>query len=58
MLAISEKDTIKIKIHTPVYNKKDTVKIFYRNFSKNPTRLNRNKIAISLGNEEITAAPV
>ena len=27
-LIISEKDTIKIKIHTPIYNKKDTVKIF------------------------------
>jgi RNA-binding protein len=27
-LAISEKDTVKIKIHTPIYNKKDTLKIF------------------------------
>ena len=27
-LIISEKDTIKIKIHTPIYNKKDTLKIF------------------------------
>ena len=27
-LSVSEKDTIKIKIHTPIYNKKDTVKIF------------------------------
>ena len=27
-LIISEKDTIKVKIHTPIYNKKDTVKIF------------------------------
>lgn len=27
-LAFKEKDTIKIKIHTPIYNKKDTVKIF------------------------------
>ena len=27
-LAIREKDTIKIKIHSPIYNKKDTVKIF------------------------------
>jgi RNA-binding protein len=27
-LVISEKDTIKIKIHTPIYNKKDTKKIF------------------------------
>ena len=27
-LIVSERDTIKIKIHTPIYNKKDTVKIF------------------------------
>ena len=27
-LAIKEKDTIKLKIHTPIYNKKNTVKIF------------------------------
>ena len=27
-LAVSEKGTIKLKIHTPIYNKKDTVKIF------------------------------
>ena len=27
-LVIREKDTIKLKIHTPVYNKKDTVKSF------------------------------
>ena len=27
-LRVREKDTIKIKIHTPIYNKKDTVKIF------------------------------
>ena len=27
-LIISEKGTIKVKIHTPIYNKKDTVKIF------------------------------
>lgn len=27
-LVISEKDTIKIKIHVPIYNKKDTVKSF------------------------------
>ena len=27
-LVVSEKDTIKIKIHTPIYNKKDTVKTF------------------------------
>jgi len=27
-MVFTEKDTIKIKIHTPIYNKKDTVKIF------------------------------
>ncbi len=27
-LAFGEKDTIKLKIHTPIYNKKDTIKIF------------------------------
>ena len=27
-LVIREKDTIKLKIHTPIYNKKDTVKLF------------------------------
>jgi len=27
-LIVSEKETIKIKIHTPIYNKKDTIKIF------------------------------
>ena len=27
-LVIREKDTIKLKIHTPIYNKKDTVKTF------------------------------
>ena len=27
-LVFTEKDTIKIKIHTPIYNKKNTVKIF------------------------------
>jgi len=27
-LVVSEKDTVKIKIHTPIYNKKDTVRIF------------------------------
>ena len=32
-LIISEKETIKLKIHTPIYNKKDTVKIFTENFS-------------------------
>ena len=27
-LVVSEKDTVKIKIHTPIYNKKDTIKTF------------------------------
>lgn len=27
-LMVSEKETIKLKIHTPIYNKKDTLKIF------------------------------
>lgn len=27
-ITVSEKDTIKLKIHTPIYNKKDTIKIF------------------------------
>jgi hypothetical protein len=27
-LIVSENDTIKIKIYTPIYNKKDTIKIF------------------------------
>lgn len=27
-ITTSEKDTIKIKIHTPIYNKKDTIKTF------------------------------
>ncbi|MGY5152428.1 MAG: RNA-binding domain-containing protein [Candidatus Nitrosopumilus sp. bin_6a] len=27
-LAVREKDTIQLKIHTPIYNKKDTVKTF------------------------------
>ena len=27
-LVVNEKGTIKLKIHTPIYNKKDTVKIF------------------------------
>jgi len=27
-LRVSERDTIKIKIHTPIYNKKDTIKLF------------------------------
>ena len=52
-----KKDTIKLKIHTPIYNKKETVKIFTEIF-KLPTRLNRNKTIIQFGNEEITAAPV
>ena len=28
VLVLSEKDTVKIKIHTPIYNKKDTTKKF------------------------------
>jgi len=31
-LIFKEKDAIKVKIHTPVYNKKDTVKIFSKIF--------------------------
>ena len=27
-ISFQEQDTIKIKIHTPIYNKKNTVKIF------------------------------
>jgi hypothetical protein len=27
-ITFREKDTIKLKIHTPIYNKKDTVKTF------------------------------
>jgi RNA-binding protein len=27
-IELSEKDTVRIKIHTPIYNKKDTIKIF------------------------------
>ena len=27
-LAVREKDTIQLKIHTPIYNKKDTIKTF------------------------------
>ena len=33
-LIISEKDTVKIKIHTPIYNRKDTVKIFTEIFQR------------------------
>ena len=31
-LVMKEKDTIKLKIHTPIYNKKNTVKIFTKIF--------------------------
>ncbi|TAK17724.1 MAG: exosome protein [Nitrosarchaeum sp.] len=31
-LIFKEKDAIKVKIHTPIYNKKDTVKIFSKIF--------------------------
>ena len=33
-LVFAEKDPIKLKIHTPVYNKKETVKIFTEIFQK------------------------
>ena len=33
-LIVSEKGTIKLRIHTPIYNKKDTVKIFTEIFDK------------------------
>jgi len=33
-LIVSEKETIKLKIHAPIYNKKDTVKIFTEIFDK------------------------
>ena len=31
-IVVNERETIKIKIHTPIYNKKDTVKIFTKIF--------------------------
>jgi RNA binding exosome subunit len=31
-LVLSDRDAIKVKIHTPIYNKKDTVKIFSQIF--------------------------
>jgi RNA binding exosome subunit len=34
-LMLSEKDTVKIKIHTPIYNKKDSVKKFSQIFLVN-----------------------
>ena len=33
-LIVSEKETVKLKIYTPIYNKKDTVKIFTEIFDK------------------------
>jgi RNA-binding protein len=33
-LIVSEKETIKLKIHTPIYNKKDTFKIFTEIFDR------------------------
>jgi len=33
-LIVSEKETIKLRIHTPIYNKKDTAKIFTEIFDK------------------------
>ena len=35
-LIVSQKDTIKIKIHSPIYNKKDTIKIFTEIFRNLP----------------------
>ena len=35
ILVLSEKDTIKIKIHTPIYNKKDSIKKFSQVFLVN-----------------------
>jgi RNA binding exosome subunit len=32
VLILSEKDTVKIKIHTPIYNKKDSIKKFVEVF--------------------------
>ena len=32
VLVLSEKDTVKIKIHTPIYNKKDSIKKFSQIF--------------------------
>ena len=32
VLVLSEKDTVKIKIHTPIYNKKDSSKNFHKYF--------------------------
>ena len=40
-IIISEKDTVKIKIHTPIYNKKNKIKIFTE-FFQELTRLNKN----------------
>ena len=34
IVVISKKGTIKIKIHTPIYNKKDTIKIFTEIFQR------------------------
>ena len=33
-LMLSEKDTVKIKIHTPIYNKKDSIEKFSEVFQK------------------------
>ena len=40
-IIISEKDTVEIKIHTPIYNKKNKIKIFTE-FFQELTRLNKN----------------
>ena len=34
VLVLNKKGTIKIKIHTPIYNKKDTIKIFTEIFQR------------------------
>ena len=31
-LIVSQKDTVKLKVHTPIYNKRDTVKVFTKIF--------------------------
>lgn len=33
-LVFAERDSVKLKIHTPIYNKKDTVKVFTEIFQK------------------------
>ena len=52
-----EKETIKLQIHTPIYNKKDTI-IIFTELSDNVNEINRNKTTTQFGNEETLAAPV